>query len=376
MQVLGEMEDHGFQKKYGAHFVFEPGGELNNAVFEEGLEAGFEMAYHVRRSEFDHILLKKAREMGADVREEHRVISFEMDGNRVKGARVVNKDGQTLQVNAKMVVDASGRDTLLGSQLRLKTRDPLLKQGAIFTHYRGVDLNLGREGGDIMICGTPAGWFWLIPFDANTSSIGVVLPSSKMKERKDKSIEEFFDALVAESPEMSRRLKGADKIRPVEPMADFSYLMKEVAGDGWVLAGDSAAFLDPIFSSGVHIALVAAEEVSACISRALKTRGEVCKGDFAPYEKKITRGVKRFRKYILGIYDPAFLTMFTKSTRNKFVKGGVVSVLAGNVFDADLRLWLVEQLISLTIDNNKRKIRVGMPAPSAPPMEGTSPGWS
>jgi len=375
MKVLDEIERYGFQKKYGAHFLFEPGGELRNAVFDNGLQPEHEMAYHVRRSEFDHILLKKARELGAEVLEEHRIVGFELDGSRVTGAEVVDGEGRSFQVRAKVVVDASGRDTALGSQLKLKERDPLLKQGSIFTHYRGAELGLGREGGDIMICGTPVGWFWLIPFDAETASVGIVLPTARMADRKGRSLEEFFDSLVAQSPEIARRLKGAEKIRPVEPLADFSYRMKQVAGDGWVLAGDSAAFLDPVFSSGVHIALVAAEEAASCISRALKTSGEVRRRDFAPYEQKITRGVRRFRKYILGIYDPAFLAMFTSETRIKALKGGVVSVLAGKVFDADPRLWLIEQVVSFAIWNENRKIRRGEAAPSAPPFEGTSPGW-
>ncbi len=376
MKVLDDIEAHGFQKKFGAHFIFEPGGDLRNAVFDEGLDKNRAMAYHVHRAEFDHILLKKAREVGADVREEHRVTQFEVDGDRVKGARVVDSEGRPFQVNAKVVVDASGRDTILGSQLGLKERDPFLKQGSIFTHFRGAELNMGREGGDVMICGTPSGWFWLIPLGDDISSIGVVLPSSSMKKREGRSLEEFFDALVADSPEMTRRLKGAEKIRPIEPMADFSYVMKEIAGHGWVLAGDSAAFLDPVFSSGVHIALVAAEEAAACISRALNANGAVKKEDFEPYEQKIGRGVKRFRKYILGIYDPAFLTMFTGEAGIKWLRGGVVSVLAGDVFGSDPRLWVVEKLIGLSIWNNKRKISSGEIAPSPPPMEGTSPGWS
>src|SRR5581483_11627576 len=180
--VWEQLETGGFRRKWGAHFMFEPDGGASHISFAGQLGKSPPRAFQVRRARFDEILLRNAASAGAAVREgvEARRVLF--DGERATGALVRDDDGREEEIHARVVVDASGRDTLLGGQLALRERDPELRQAALFSHYRGARLGLGHEGGDILVVGGPVGWYWMIPLDAETTSVGVVFPGGVMAE--------------------------------------------------------------------------------------------------------------------------------------------------------------------------------------------------
>lgn len=372
LQRLGVWEQlaaAGFQRKFGAHFLFEPERGCSRFEFANGLDRRNTMSFQVRRADFDALLLRNAAARGAEVRQAE-VLAVTFAGDRATGARVRGPDGAEEQVGARVVVDATGRDTLLGGQLGLRERDPALRQVALFSHFRGARMGLGREGGDILVVGSPVGWFWLIPLDASTTSVGIVAPGAVMQRRRGRPLDEFFAELLAASPEVSERLAGAERVEDVHPIADFSYRLTRLHGDGWVAVGDAASFLDPVFSSGVHIALATATRAADGIAAALGARGRLDAGDLAAYERFTRRGLDHFRRYILGFYDPGFVAVFSSPPPLAVLKAGVATALAGRVFERPLAQRLLEGLFFVAVANERRKAAAGRLGHfTAPPLD-------
>jgi flavin-dependent dehydrogenase len=367
--VWDRVDAAGFQRKWGAHFLFEPERGGSRFQFSNGLDPDNVMSFQVRRAEFDHLLLANAVEKGVALREAE-VTAVTFDGDRATGVRLRGPGGGEEHVAAKVVVDATGRDTLLGKQLGLRERDPALRQVALFSHFRGGRMGLGRDGGDILVVGSPVGWFWLIPLDADTVSVGIVAPGSVMQERRGRSLDEFYGELVARSPEVSGRLAGAERVEDVHPIADFSYRLGRFGGDGWAAVGDAAAFLDPVFSSGVHIALATGARAADAIAHALSRRGRLDAADLAGYERWARRGLDHFRRYIVGFYKPEFVAVFSGEPPLRVMKAGVATALAGSAFDRGLRQRALEAVFFLAVANERRRIRTGrIPAPTAPPLD-------
>jgi flavin-dependent dehydrogenase len=350
----------GFQRKWGAHFTFEPDGGSNRIAFARGLgRKPPPQAFQVRRAEFDHLLLRNAAAQGAEVHEGVDVLTVRFDGDRAVGVRVRRADGVEEDVDARVVFDATGREAMLGGQLKIRERDPVLRQAAMFSHYRGARLGLGREGGDILVVGGPAGWYWMIPLDAETASVGVVFPGGVMAERRGRPLAELYEELLAASPEVAGRIAGAERIEDVHPLADFSYRLRRFAGDGWVTVGDAACFLDPVFSSGVHVALTTASRAADVVAAALAAKGRLDAADLAGYERFSRRGLDRFRRYILGYYDPAFVGIFATEPPFEAVRAAVVSALAGGVFHQSLAQRLLEKFFFMGVERHRRRMEKG-----------------
>ena len=345
--VWDRLLEHGFQRKFGGQFVFEPGGERLRLDFQNSLDPDLPMALQVRRAELDYLLLDNARAHGVLVHEETPVqeVLFDERGAAV-GVRARLNGGLT-ELRARVVIDATGRDTLLGNRLGLKKKDPQLGQAALFCHYRDADMGLGPEGGDILVVGGGFGWIWMIPLDARTTSVGVVFPSRVLKESRADgfglSTDELFDHLVARSPQVSERLRSAERIRGVEGAADFSYRCERFVGDGWMLVGDAAGFLDPVFSSGVLLAMRGAENAADLLTRRLKRPGAVGARHLKSYERFVRRGLDRFRRYILAYYDPGCVATFSEEPP-ALIRRAVSSAFAGKVFERDPRVLLMEAL--------------------------------
>ncbi len=352
--VWQQLLDAGFQRKFGARFIFENAGSETRLDFKRSLDRKLPMSLQVRRAELDTILLNNARQAGADVLEECSINRVLFDGERATGARLSLSDGSHRDLSARMVIDASGRSTVLGSQLGTKQRDPELRQASLYTHFEGAELGLGPEGGDILIAGGAYGWFWMIPLDQHTTSVGVVFPSRVLSEAKrnvsaDTALldgerqQMVFDALVAASPEVSWRLAGAHRVRPISAAADFSYRCERFVGDGWMMVGDAAGFLDPVFSSGVLIATRMAEKAADALDPLLRRPIPPSREDLAAYEDFALRGLDRFRSYILAFYDDASAHLFG-SRPPLGLRRAVNSAFAGKVFERDPRVWLMEKM--------------------------------
>jgi 2-polyprenyl-6-methoxyphenol hydroxylase-like FAD-dependent oxidoreductase len=240
----------------------------------------------------------------------------------------------------------------------------------LFSHFRGARMGLGRDGGDILVVGSPVGWYWLIPLDADTTSVGIVAPASVLQQRQGRPLADFFGDLLARSVEVTDRLAGAERVEDVHPLADFSYRLSRLAGDGWVAVGDAAAFLDPVFSSGVHIALATASRAADAIARALARKGRLDAADLAGYERFASRGLDHFRRYILGFYRPEFVAVFAAEPPLQLLKAGVATALAGKAFDRGLAQRALESVFFLAVARERRRIAAGrLAAPIAPPLD-------
>jgi flavin-dependent dehydrogenase len=316
--------------KYGVEFVSPYHRKAVSFDFANAWDKDFPYSYQVRRSEFDHLLLKNATAKGAEVVEGIRVtdVMFAPEGGaEIKGR---DEDGQERRWQAAFVVDASGRDTLLAAQLGIKQRNRRHNSAAIFGHFTGARRLPGKAEGNISIFWFDHGWFWFIPLADGTTSVGAVCPPTYFKSR-DGDLTSFFMKTIAMCPEIADRLKEASLAAPVIATGNYSYSAERMSGRSFILVGDAFAFIDPVFSTGVYLAMttgfLGADAVDACL-REPQQEARVLKR----YEAQARRGLAAFSWYIYRIRNPAFRNLFM-SPRNSFrIEEAVLSLLAGDIF--------------------------------------------
>ena len=346
---LEKMEKNGFPHKFGAVWTVSTsrltashdweGLRPDNQAdlrFEEREQAGVDQkyTYHVDRGKFDQLLLQHAAELGAIVFEGTPVndVSFFDDYVEIKLGN--GKNGNS-RVKAKMVVDASGRRTFLGNRLNIKVKDPVFDQYAIHTWFDGYDRGkIEPDKGDyIFVHFLPItnSWVWQIPITDTITSIGVVTQKKNfMGSKQDR--ESFFWSCVSSRPEIYENLKQAKQLRPFTEEGDYSYAMPELTGDRWVLIGDAARFVDPIFSTGVSIALNSSRLAQLDILKALETN-DFSKKSFATFETTLRRGVRNWYDFISVYYRLNIL--FTAFVNDPRYRLDVLKLLQGDVYDDD-----------------------------------------
>ena len=342
--VLAKLKACAPQVKLGARFYHQGSSLTRPVVFRNGIDQDHPSSFQVKRAEFDALLLDHARESGAEVFEEARVteVVFSEDGSRARGVKVLLKgESEPRMVEAKVVVDATGRDALLSRHVGGRRRDPALDRSAAFAHYDTFRREAGPTGGDIVIVTTPDGWWWLIPFSDGSVSVGIVMPSSRFKERSG-SVEQLFEESVGRTPEVRDLLRGSTRTLDVQTIADYSYTTPRISGDGFCLVGDAACFLDPVFSTGVLLAMSSAEIAAKAVDRALRAKGRVDAADFRSFERTYRGAIRRFTRFVHGFYQPHVLETFYTSAPNPWIERGVTTVLGGGVFDPTLkaRFWI------------------------------------
>jgi flavin-dependent dehydrogenase len=284
--------------------------------------------------------------MGAAVRQEHRVLDVAFDG---AGASVAyaGPGGEPGSVRVRAVVDASGRWGLLARQLDLRRDEPRLPNIAVYAHYAGVPRAAGRRAGDIRIVSRPdRGWFWFIPLADELTSVGVVLPRPVFDRLPRLPHEEVLRRCVAETPAAAALMAGAWRVWPARVERDFSYAARAYAGDRWLLAGDAGSFLDPVFSTGVAIALESGLEAARALDRALQ-RGDLSARRFAAFDRRQRRRYRAFRRFVLGFYTPQFRDLFFLPEVPAPLFRAVVTVLAGRWRPPLLQRCLVEIFFGL-----------------------------
>jgi flavin-dependent dehydrogenase len=329
--------DAHFIRKYGARFLCSETRRVNAYSFSEAFEPVSDYAYQVPRAEFDHMLLKHAAEMGAEVREQWEATEVIFDGPRAVGvrARSVTDPSETMEVRAPIIVDATGRDTLLASRMRRKANVPKLDKTALYTHYTGAFREPGIHEGNIQIIVFEHGWFWVIPFLGELTSVGAVVSSDWIKQRKKgESLDELFDRTVAKSCWASEFLANATRQRPVGALADFSYRIDQLTGDGWLFVGDAGGFLDPLFSTGAHLAVKGADLAADAIGQAFAT-GDFSRQTFARYESSVRYAVDLFLGVVQAFYAGRFRETLFEQNQRQTMRRLITSILAGDVFHQD-----------------------------------------
>jgi flavin-dependent dehydrogenase len=318
------------RRKDGASFVTHDGSRHVAYWFEDAMAPAIPHAYQVRRDEFDAALLANARARGAEVLEGWRATVPQWDGTRLAALTVKDPGGEERVLRPKVLLDASGQSSFLASRMGWRFPYPKHRKVAAVAHFRGAWLPPGREAGNITIALTGGGWFWLIPFADDTVSVGAVLDVERWRQAGS-GPEALFDAAVAATPEVARRLVGAERLIPFNAVQNFSYRVVRAAGDGYCLIGDAAGFLDPIFSTGVFLATTTGAAAAEDVLDALRRRGRVEANDFAP-TVALTRTLHRvFFSFIRAYYNPHFLAFFFNPRPMLQLPGAIVSLLAADV---------------------------------------------
>ncbi len=318
------------RRKDGASFVTHDGGRHVAYWFDEAFAPAIPHAYQVRRDEFDAALLANARARGAEVLEGWRATAPVWDGKRLVGLSVKDPAGAEWTLRCRAFVDASGQSSFLAGRMGWRFPYPMHRKVAAVSHFAGVWLPPGREAGNITIALTDGGWFWLIPFADDTVSVGAVLDVARWR-AAGTTPDALFEAAVAATPEVARRLAGARRLIPFSAIQNFSYRVMQIGGDGYTLVGDAAGFLDPVFSTGVFLATTTAASAARDITEALARHGRVDTADLGP-TIALTRGLHRlFFSFIRSYYDRHFLAFFFSPTEAFRFPAAIVSLLAADV---------------------------------------------
>src|SRR5438552_2063064 len=288
----------GFQEKYGAFFWNEASGGTRPVVFEKSLDDRHPMAYHVKRGEFDELLLRHSEEAGAVVREETEIREVIFEGERAVGVVARGRGGQDERIRARIVVDASGQTAFLSRRLGTRRLDSKLKRAALFAHYEGVPRPPGKQAGDILLPVAEDVWYWIIPFSDGTASVGAVFDPAIAGGAEGETLEQRFERLIARNAKMMELLTGGRRTSKVHGISDYSAASAKLRGDGYVLVGDAATFLDPVFSTGVFLAMAMGVGAARAIDRAIARHGRVNARDLKGYENYANRLVARFRRFV------------------------------------------------------------------------------
>jgi Dehydrogenases (flavoproteins) len=369
--AMDVVEAANFPKKYGAAWT---SAESRNVphngftglshdfraaeiMFVERDQAGVDRDYtfHVDRGKFDLVLLKHAESRGANVFSGVRVLKADFDSDPELVTLTCRMGPREVDFTARMVVDASGRQTLLGRQLKVKVSDPVFDQYAVHTWFDNLDrtaLAVDHNKADyIFIHFLPVKdtWVWQIPITDTITSIGVVTQKWRFKEAGTDR-EQFFWDLVGSRPELLDALKQAEQVRPFKVEGDYSYAMKQITGDRFVMVGDAARFVDPIFSSGVSVALNSARLASKDIIAAWQA-GDFAKARFSTFEGKIRKAVRNWYEFISIYYR--LNVLFTAFVQDPRYRIQVLKMLQGDVYDDQepTALEAMKEIVAAVEDN-------------------------
>ena len=329
--VIDDMRAAGFPIKFGASW-HAPGGREAAIRFREFNEDGinFDHTFHVDRSKFDLMLLKHAEKLGAKVYQGVHVKKVLFDGDRACGI-TVEIGGQEVDVPAKVVVDASGRGTLLGRQLKSKKMDAIFNQYAVHAWFKNLDRGTGDTANYIHIYFLPVerGWVWQIPISDEITSVGIVAEREVFKQSR-MDPDTYFNTYINTNPDMTHAMHNAERINEYKFEGDYSYSVERFVGNGYLLVGDAARFVDPIFSSGVSVAMNSAKFAAERILYAFQV-DDFSEAVFKPYEEKLRGGVAIWYEFIRLYYK--LLPLFTHFIQSKEHRYEITRLLQGVVFD-------------------------------------------
>jgi flavin-dependent dehydrogenase len=331
--MLEKMRNSHFVKKYSVQFVNEHGRLSEPFYFVEHKPHESSQTWQVRRAEFDQMLLNNAREHGVDAREGVRVLDVLFEGDRAVGVKVRYEDGRQEEVRSQVVVDASGQSSLIMGRLGLRQWDKELRKAALWTYWEGAYRDTGRDEGGTMVLRTAnrKGWFWYIPLHDNIVSVGVVDDyDSLFKDRGDLDHEAIYQEEVARCPGLQPRLVGAKRVDQFHVAKEYTYRATRAAGDGWVLVGDAFGFLDPLYSSGVLLALKSGQLAADAVAEGL-AKGDTSAAQLGKWEPGFRRGMDRMRRMVCEFYDGFSFGRFIK--RHPHLKGSLTDLLIGDLFD-------------------------------------------
>jgi flavin-dependent dehydrogenase len=331
--VADEMRAIGMEKR-GAMFVSPWHDHVGSFSFADAIDKSMPIAYQVRRSEFDEILFRHAARCGADAREKMRVREVDLgDARTPPRVSATDEAGAEHVFNPRFVIDATGRETFLGNRLKSKRRNPEHASAAIFGHFRNARRECGDRAGDIIITWFEHGWTWFIPLKDGITSVGAVVWPYYMKSRS-KPVREFLLDTIALAPQLAERLKDAELVEEPTATGNYSYVSDRCQGENFLMVGDAYAFIDPMFSSGVLLAMTSSFEAVAVVEARLDGRRADERRARARFEWVSMHGPKEFSWFIYRVTNPNLRDLFMDPSERLGIKAAVISVLAGDLFGA------------------------------------------
>lgn len=330
LNMLPKMKRSCFVKKFSVQFVNANGKTSAPFYFWDNRPHECSQTWQVVRSEFDQMMLENAREHGVQAHEQIRVLDVLFEGDRATGVKFRDQEGSTHIMRAKVVVDASGQSGILQNKLKLRIWDPVLNKGAIWTYMQGAARQSGQDEGATIVIQTPnrQGWFWYIPLHNDRVSLGVVGPFDYLFKGRGTHEETFLEE-VENCPAVKERIESAERVTGYFATKDFSYRATKWAGDGWVTIGDAFGFLDPLYSSGVLLALKSGEMAADAILDGLNV-GDTSAAQLGRWGEALNAGIDRMRRLVCEYYEGFNFGNFVKHYPE--LKGHITDLLIGDLF--------------------------------------------
>jgi flavin-dependent dehydrogenase len=338
LDMLPKMKASRFVQKRSVQFVSANGKLSAPFYFWDNKPHECSQTWQVERGEFDQMLLENAREHGVDAQEGVHVLEVIFEGDRAVGVKIQDRDGTRREVRAQVVVDASGQAAMLMNRRGLRIWDPLLNKGAIWTYYEGAAKDANRDEGATLVVQTPdkRGWWWNIPLHDDRLSCGIVRPFEDIFKNRG-GLEQTYEEEAEGTPYIKHRIGKAKRITGYFATRDYTYRSTEVAGDGWVLVGDAFGFLDPLYSSGVMLALKTGEMAADAIHEAL-AKGDTSKAALSTFAPVLNAGIDRMRRLVCEYYNGFNFGTFIR--HHPELRGAVTDLLIGDLFTgAADRVW-------------------------------------
>ncbi|HUS35117.1 MAG TPA: NAD(P)/FAD-dependent oxidoreductase [Verrucomicrobiae bacterium] len=332
------IEAANFPKKFGAQFHLMDGSKCTRFVFRNGRFTAFHEAIQVERAKFDHILMKRAQQVGADVREEWMVRKFSENPDGVE-VEASDPQGGSHTLRGKFLIDASGRNNVTGNQEKLREIHENHRKFAVFSHFTNVKLDADNEKrGDTIIVRLQNRWFWVIPVATDKTSVGLVIDRDDL-EREGNDPAKSFWAAVNSSPVMRERLEGAKPIDEIKTIADFSYHNRRLSGSRLLRVGDAAGFMDPIFSAGVYLAMWSGKIAAQTVSKSIMQGNTSA---LRAYDKRVMKAMRVYWRLVENFYTTHFVELFMQPKPPLDLPAAVVAVLGGELEGGFHIKWRLE----------------------------------
>jgi len=319
--------------KPGAEFVSPQHSHTQTYYFADAWDKSQPTAYQVKRADFDHILLRNAQAEGVEVHQGTRAtdLAWAADQQRLDSVTSVDDRGRRTEWRPRFVLDCTGRDTLLAGRLQTKQKNPDHNSAALYAHFQGARRLSGADEGNITVFWFEHGWFWFIPLSDGATSVGMVTWPYHMKTRGERSLDTFLLDNIRTCPALADRLRDAVPLTPAEATGNYSYRSNQSHGQGYLLLGDAYAFIDPVFSSGVWLAMssaqVGARTVDTCLREPARAAGALRR-----FDRHMRRGPRAFSWFIYRMTNPTMRGFFMYPRNPLRMKEAMLSVLAGDLF--------------------------------------------
>ena len=331
--LLEKLKESPFVRKYSVQFANAAGKESRPFYFFESVHHESAVTWQVTRAQFDHLLIDHAAEQGAVVHQGVLVKQVLFEGDRAVGVEVQMQDGSREKFFANVIVDATGQSAMLSNKFRWRVRDPKLKKAVLYSYFKGAHREPDLNGGATLVLRTETGsggWFWYIPLENDITSVGIVADPEYLLKNRGQDLAKIFHEEVEKCEPCRRRVAGGTRVDKIYSILDYSYRSKQNAGNGFILIGDAYGFLDPIYSSGVLLALKMAELAADAIHDAFN-HNDFSAARLGQYQTKLDRGIESMRKLVYAFYNEGFsFAGFLRKYPEERVH--IINLLIGDVF--------------------------------------------